>query len=250
MLNHSDDVCILEHAGMGDRMFLYSAFSFLSSFTNSTVWIPKSPCKAFNYKTHNRGIPLDCETPWSDYFALPKNVKPWDDTETIKCSHLRNVESYQYISTNPLWLKNREKVFNGIIPGHKIELTCTLTEGLIRESNYIFVHIRRGDFKRQKERATSLDVMLPRVQRLQKTANRSHILYSTNPPLNEADRKYLSEVTSAFKQLDPNAIYVDDILNTRCKTDNYCTICRIYKLKYQAPHIKFRQGYTYREALS
>ena len=139
MLNHSD-VCILGNAGMGDRMYLYTAFSFLLSFTNSTVWIPKSPCTAFG-KIHNRGIPLDCDTPWSDYFALPKNVKPLDDTETINCSRLLNHEYYKQLQ-NPLWLKNRGKVLNGTIPGHKIELTCTLTEGLIRESNYIFIHIQ------------------------------------------------------------------------------------------------------------
>jgi hypothetical protein len=209
------------------------------------VWIPKSPCTAFDYTTHNCGIPLDCDTPWSHYFALPENVKPLD-TKKRKCRRLKNHEYYKYADTNAIWMANREKVLDGTIAGHKINLTCSFTEGLIRESNYVFIHIRRGDLirrgaptKLEKERATSLDVMLPRVQHLRKTANRSHILFSTNPPINEADLKYLREVTSAFKQLDPNVIYVDDVLNTHCKTDNFCTTCRIYKLKEQAPHIKF-----------
>ena len=92
---------------------------------------------------------------------------------------------------------------------------------------YDLVHIRRGDVLRRFNNSVSTS-----VQKVSKTVNRIHnrsfgLLYTTN----ERNTEYLENLTTAMRQINSNATFLDDVMKGRCPGNNYCTFCASLRLR-------------------
>lgn len=203
-LNH--DICLMGAAGLLDRKYIYSRMSDFVSQTNSTLWIPAKPCHAFDWKTHNTislrnnsmmemltgnahynkllmatTVPLPCSTVWSDYLALPHNVRPIQTSGLVapsnrqilssgKCHVLRNSEAYALVKAH-----NFKRTAN-------VALNCKQFEPLyrsLREAPFAFAHVRRGDVinRKHNEWLTSAGNVASTMQTAYKKLRYTALLY-------------------------------------------------------------------------
>ena len=77
------DYCILGHAGLGDRWYIYDQIGELAQRQGGRLYIAARPCLALDPK-HNFGKRLSCELPWETFLSLPPHIRPHDGTKYIK----------------------------------------------------------------------------------------------------------------------------------------------------------------------
>lgn len=231
------DVCYLGKAGLTDRIYIYERLGDHVLEKNATLWIPSRPCDSFDWARHNHNHPMNCVTPWSAYFDLPRHIRP--HMRGVTCTHLTNAEVYQWS------MRVRSPRVT------HIRLSCNEYQKMRLPSSYTLLQIRRGDviapsvmglspWRRavmdENLKTTSVDFVATAHVSLFKLLNGSSVtLYTTN----ERDHAYLARLHRRLRATDQRTMFVDEELTPYCKrglqhVDNFCVFCAVLRLKQNA----------------
>lgn len=215
-------VCLLEPAGLGDRLWLYAALGGLLRAQNRTLHIPARPCGAFD-SVHNFGRPVPCSVGWDAFVALPPHIRPRGVGD--ECAPWTNAQAYARLG------KARPPV-----PAPPLALACTGRELVpVAPKAFTLVHIRRGDVLRSRAwpnaRCTSVEVVANATRRLHNASRR--LVYTTN----ERRAPYLRALHAAMRGIAGDALFLDTHLARaapRFRDNNYLTYCVHLRLTREA----------------
>ena len=214
-------VCLLEPAGLSDRLWLYAALGGLLRAQNRTLRIPAKPCGALD-AVHNFGRPVPCSDAWGAFVALPPHIRPRGAGD--QCANWTNAQAYARLG------KARPP------PAPPLELACTGRELVpVSPKAFTLVHIRRGDVLRSRAwpnaHCTSVKVVANATRRLHSSSRR--LVYTTN----EQRAAYLRALHATMRGIAEDALFLDEHLARaapRFRGNNFLTYCVYLRLAREA----------------